>query len=84
MARLTITLPDAVHQALKEAAARRQKTIGELISESIEFYGIKTELTASELIAKAQAAAGMTEEEAMELAVRETRAARAERVERAR
>ena len=84
MARLTITLPDAVHQALKEAAARRKKTIGELISEAVEFYGIKTELTALELIAQAQAAAGMTEEEAMELAVRETRAARAERVERAR
>ena len=84
MARLTITLPDAVHQALKEAAARRKSTIGELISESIEFYGIKTELTAAEIVAQAQAAAGMTEEEALELAVRETRADRAERAERAR
>ena len=49
MARLTITLPDSVHQALKEAAARRKTTIGSLISESIEHYGIKTELTAAEI-----------------------------------
>ncbi len=79
MARLTITLPDPVHQALKEAAARRKTTIGALISESIEHYGIKTELTAAEIVAQAQAAAGLTEEQALELAVRETRAARAER-----
>ena len=84
MARLTITLPDAVHQALKEAAARRKTTIGALISESIEHYGIKTELTAAEIVAQARAKAGMTEEAALELAVRETRADRAERAERAR
>lgn len=77
MARLTISLPDSVHQALKEAAARRKKTIGELIGESIEAYGIKTEEQAADLVARAREAAGLCEAEALELAVRETRAARA-------
>ncbi len=79
MARLTITLREAVHPAFKEAAARRKKTIGELVSESIQHYGIKTELTAAEIVAQARAAAGLTEEQALEWAVRETWAARAER-----
>ena len=77
MARLTITLPDAVHQALKEAAARRKTTIGELISESIEHYGIKTEAQAADLVARARAAAGLREARAVALAVGETRADRA-------
>ena len=77
MARLTISLPDSVHQALKEAAARRKTTIGELIGESIEAYLIKTEEQAADLVARARAAAGLTEAEALKLAVRETRAVRA-------
>lgn len=42
MSRLTITLSEARYRALKEASARRAKTIGELIDESLEFYGIKS------------------------------------------
>lgn len=49
MARLTITLPDDRHQALKEAAARRGKTIRQLIDESLAHYGIKTEASAAAL-----------------------------------
>ena len=35
MARLTITLDDALHQALKEAAARQGRSIGKIIEEGL-------------------------------------------------
>ncbi len=76
MARLTISLPDELHRALKESAARRDKTIGELVAESLEFYGIKTTEAAAELLARARARSGLNDDEAMALAVRETRAHR--------
>ena len=78
MARLTITLPDVLHRALKESAARRDTTIGELVSESLVFYGIKTADAADELVAAARAHSGLTEDEATALAVEETRIQRAE------
>lgn len=76
MARLTITLSDERHRALREAAVKRGKTIGQLIEESLEFYGIKSERSADELVAKARARAGLSEAEALRVAVAETRAAR--------
>lgn len=76
MARLTITLSDERHRALREAAVKRGKTIGQLIEESLEFYGIKSARSAEELVAKARARAALDEAEAVRLAVNETRAAR--------
>ena len=38
MSRLTITISDLHYRALKEASAQRNKTIGQLIEESLEFY----------------------------------------------
>jgi hypothetical protein len=76
MARLTITLSDSLHRALKEAAARRGSTIGELIGESLELYGIKGRQEAEELVARAREASGLSEADALALARRETRAAR--------
>jgi len=76
MARLTITLSDARHRALREAAVRRGKTIGELIEESLEFYGIKSAHAAEDLVAKARARAALGEPAALRAAVQETRAAR--------
>ncbi len=76
MARLTITLSDERHRALKEAAARRGKTIGDLIDASLEFYGIKGRSAAEELVHKARRQSGLSEEEALDLAVAETRAER--------
>jgi hypothetical protein len=76
MARLTITLTDERHLALREAAAKRRKTIGQLIEESLEFYGIKTMRSAEQLVAKARALASLGEADALHLAVTETRAAR--------
>jgi hypothetical protein len=79
MARLTVTLRDDLHRALKEAAARRRKTIGELLEESLDFYGIKSTEAAEELVSRARDNARMTEREALELAVAETKAHRRRR-----
>ncbi len=76
MARLTISLSDERHVALKEAAARRGKKIGELIEESLESYGIKTRREASALVTKARARSLLSPNIAMEIAVSETRAQR--------
>ena len=53
MPRMTITLSEERQRALKEAAARRKKSIGQLIDESLEFYGIKTSESAAALVAAA-------------------------------
>lgn len=77
MARLTISLPDELHRALKESAARRGTTIGALVAESLESYGIKTREDADELVRKARERSRLNADEAMDLAVSETRAHRA-------
>lgn len=77
MARLTISLPDELHRALKETAARRGTTIGELVAESLEYYGIKTREAAEELVRRARERSGLKEEDAIDVAVTETRASRA-------
>ncbi len=76
MARLTITLSNERHRALREAAVKRGKTIGQLIEESLEFYGIKSARSAEKLVAKARARAALSEAESLRIAVDETRAAR--------
>lgn len=76
MARVTLTLPDELHRALKEASAVRGRTIGELVAESVVAYGIKPREEAERLVARARERAGLDEERALELARRETRAAR--------
>jgi len=73
MSRLTITLNDARYLALKEASARRGKSIGQLIDESLEFYGIKTLEEARSLVQRARQHSGLDETDAMQLAVQETR-----------
>lgn len=73
MGRLTITLSDKRQRALKETAARRNTTIGHLIEESLEAYGIKTEEEARDLVARARRDAGLSEAEALDLAVAEVR-----------
>ena len=79
MARLTVTLRDDLHVALKEAAARRHKTIGELLEESLDFYGIKSAENAEALVSRARDHARMTERDALALAVAETKARRRRR-----
>lgn len=76
MNRLTITLSDSRYRALKEAAVHRGKTIGQLIEESLEFYGIKTRDDARALVRRARARSRLAESDALKLAVKETHAAR--------
>ena len=73
MPRLTISLADRTHRALKEAAARQNRSMGSIIEESLELRGIQPYDAAMEIVAKAQASNGLTDDDAMALAVEETR-----------
>lgn len=76
MSRLTITLSEPRYRALKEAAAQRSKTIGQLIDESLDFYGIKSREQALDLVRRARARSALSEEQALTLAQEEVRATR--------
>ena len=60
MSRLTITLSEARYRALKEASAQRDKTIGQLIDESLDFYGIKSREDARDLVRRARSHSKLT------------------------
>ena len=76
MGRLTINLDDSLHQALKEASARQGRPIGKIIEEGLLLRGIKPTEGARELVAKARRQARLSEDEALEVGLAETRAAR--------
>lgn len=76
MPRLTITLTDERHRALKEAAARRRTSIAALIDASLEAYGVKTREAAEALVARSRAHAALDDETALALAIDEVRQAR--------
>lgn len=76
MKRLTINLPPELHAALKAAAARRGSTIGSLVRESLEAYGIKREREVRKLVAAARARSGLSAAEAEEFALEEARVIR--------
>ena len=77
MPRLTISLTDSIHRALREAAARQNRSMGSIIEESLELGGIRPYDTAREIVAKARAKSGLSADDAMALAVEETRRLRA-------
>ena len=76
MSRLTITLDDSLHQALKETAARQGRSIGKIIEEGLLLRGIKPMESARQLVARARLQAGLGEEDATRISVEETRAQR--------
>ena len=76
MSRLTITLSDDLHRALKETAARRGCTIGQIIEESLLLRGIKSIKSALTLVERARSGSMTSEEQAISLATEETRAHR--------
>lgn len=76
MSRLTITLSEPRYRALKEAAAQRNKTIGQLIDESLDFYGIKSREQALDLVRRVRARSTLSEEKALILAQEEVHAVR--------
>jgi predicted transcriptional regulator len=73
MTRLTVTLADQTHRALKETAARQGRSMAAIIEESLELRGIRPYETARELVLEARANSGLDSDRAMALAVRETR-----------
>ena len=76
MSRLTITLSEARYRALKEASAQRDKTIGQLIDESLDFYGIKSREDALNLGRRARARSTLTDQQALAVAQEQVRALR--------
>lgn len=76
MSRLTITLSEPRYRALKEAAAQRDKTIGQLIDESLDFYGIKSREQALDLVRRARSRSALSDEQALTLAQAEVQATR--------
>lgn len=76
MSRLTITLTESRYRALKTASAQRGRTIGELIDESLDFYGIKPREDALSLLQRARRRANLDDVAAATVAEQEVRAAR--------
>ena len=73
---LTISLADRMHRALKEAAARQNRSMAAIIEESLKLRGIQPFDGAREIVAKARARSRLDAEQAMILAVKETRRSR--------
>lgn len=76
MSRLTITLSEARYKALKEAAVQRDKTIGQLIEESLDFYGIKSRADARDLVRRARAHGKLPDDQALAVAQEHVQAVR--------
>jgi len=76
MSRLTISISDDMHRALKEAAVRQGRSIGSIIEEGLQLRGIKPIENARSLVKKARAQAALTELEALDISTEETRAQR--------
>jgi predicted DNA-binding ribbon-helix-helix protein len=77
--RLTITLSEPRYRALKETAAQRGKTIGQLVDESLDFYGVKSRGDALELVRRARLSSGLDEDQALALALDEVQQMRWQR-----
>lgn len=73
MPRLTISLTDRAHSALKEAATLQNRSMGSIIEESLELRSTQVRDAARKIIAKARAQSGLSDNDAMNLAVKETR-----------
>lgn len=76
MSRLTITVSDEIHLALKEMSARTGRTIGKLIEEGLLLRGIKPISSAKDLVEKARKHSALNEEDALAIALDETRQSR--------
>jgi len=76
MSCLTISLDDAMHQALKEAAARQGRSIGSIIEEGLRLRGIKPMESARALVERARQQAHLSEADALQIANEEVRTAR--------
>lgn len=73
MGRLTITLASDTHRALKEAAARQNRSMASIIEESLELRGIQPYDTVRRIVAEARTQSGLDSDQAMSVALEETR-----------
>ena len=73
MVRLTISLGDRTYRALKEAATRQNRSMASIIEESLKLRGIQPIDSAREIVAKVRARSRLDADQAMALAVKETR-----------
>lgn len=85
MPRLTITLSEEKHRALKEAAANRGVSVGTLVEESLDRIGVPPREDAWAILARARANAAkalpvMSEDELTEMVVQEVRDYRSEKM----
>ena len=69
MKRLSIALSPSRYVALKAAAVQRGKTMGQLIDESLDFYGIKSRDDALDLVRRARASSQLDDQQAMTTAL---------------
>ena len=76
MGRLTISLDDEMHFALKETATRQGRSIGSIIEEGLRLRGIKPMASAKALVEHARQQAQMSEPDAQKLANEEVHAER--------
>ena len=76
MARLTISLADRTHRALKEAATRQNRSMAAIIEESLRLRGIQPLESARELVARARRQSSLDTEQALAIANQETRSYR--------
>ena len=73
MRRFTISLADRMHRALKEATGRQNRSMGSIVENSLELRGIRLCGTTEDIVAEARAKAALNADDAMALAVEETR-----------
>ena len=76
MSRLTISLSDEMHQALKESSARTGRTIGNLIEEGLRLRGIRPMNTTKNLVKKARSNSAINEDDALRIAIDEVNQSR--------
>ena len=76
MGRLTISLDDEMHFALKETATRQGRSIGSIIEEGLRLRGIKPMASAKALVEQARQQAQMSESDALKLENKEVHAER--------
>ncbi|MDE0409113.1 MAG: ribbon-helix-helix protein, CopG family [Alphaproteobacteria bacterium] len=81
MARVTVSLADEIYRALKSAAARQHRSMGAIVEECLANGGIcghRSGGISKDIAARARATANLSSDEAMKLAVEETRRFREE------
>ncbi len=74
-----IHLREEAWSALERSASASHKSIDQVVEECLEATGVLPSPRVTAMLQEARARSGLSEEEAMELAVAETRAARQKR-----